>query len=65
MASLTTRGVAVWATLTAVADTVVGTGDGRTRGQIMADTPDLPRPSPDQRSTSVGELYFSELVLAV
>ena len=32
------RGVAVWATLSAVADTLIATGDGRTRGQIMADT---------------------------
>jgi hypothetical protein len=32
------QGVAVWATLSAVADTLVATGDGRSRGQIMADT---------------------------
>jgi hypothetical protein len=31
------RGVAVWATLSAVADSLVATGDGRSRGQIMAD----------------------------
>jgi hypothetical protein len=43
MASLTAllpvaQGVAVWATLSAVADTLTAGGDGRTRGQIMADT---------------------------
>jgi hypothetical protein len=32
------QGVAVWATLSAVADSLVATGDGRSRGQIMADT---------------------------
>jgi hypothetical protein len=32
------QGVAVWATLSAVADSRVATGDGRSRGQIMADT---------------------------
>ncbi|GAW51345.1 MULTISPECIES: HNH endonuclease [unclassified Nocardioides] len=33
-----TQGVALWATLTAIADTRVAAGDPRTRGQIMADT---------------------------
>lgn len=32
------QGVAVWATLTRVADQAVAAGDARTRGQIMADT---------------------------
>ncbi|MGI9155820.1 MAG: DUF222 domain-containing protein [Marmoricola sp.] len=32
------QGVAVYAALKKAADTLVGTGDGRTRGQIMADT---------------------------
>jgi hypothetical protein len=32
------QGVAVWATLSAVADALIAAGDGRTRGQIMADT---------------------------
>jgi hypothetical protein len=32
------QGVAVWATLSAVADRLIAAGDGRTRGQIMADT---------------------------
>ena len=32
------QGVAVWATLSAVADTRIAHGDPRTRGQIMADT---------------------------
>ncbi|WP_028644494.1 HNH endonuclease signature motif containing protein [Nocardioides sp. URHA0020] len=32
------QGIAVWATLTRVADLLVGRGDGRSRGQIMADT---------------------------
>lgn len=31
------QGVAVWATLSAMADSMIATGDGRTRGQIMAD----------------------------
>jgi hypothetical protein len=32
------QGVAVWATLGRVADSLISTGDGRSRGQIMADT---------------------------
>ncbi len=32
------QGVSVWATLTRVADQLVSQGDGRSRGQIMADT---------------------------
>ena len=32
------QGVAVWATLSAAADSRIAAGDGRTRGQIMADT---------------------------
>jgi hypothetical protein len=32
------QGVAVWATLTRVADQAIATGDARSRGQIMADT---------------------------
>lgn len=32
------QGVAVWATLTRVADSLTSTGDPRSRGQIMADT---------------------------
>ena len=32
------QGIAVWATLTRVADSLTAQGDGRSRGQIMADT---------------------------
>lgn len=32
------QGIAVWATLSRVADSLISTGDGRSRGQIMADT---------------------------
>jgi hypothetical protein len=32
------QGIAVWATLSRVADSLISAGDGRSRGQIMADT---------------------------